>query len=70
MKVKIFKTESNAKAAIKRNALHLMNYEIERHCSSFGTGLVVRFYTHDNEDASYIRDLGYFATVDPSRAAD
>jgi hypothetical protein len=69
-KLRIFKNDAIANAAVRRNGLHGMNYETESHCSAAGTGRVVRFFTHDREDADYVRGMGYFATVDPARAAD
>jgi len=62
--MRAFKSQSSMKAAIKKEGLHLMNYEpvdTER-------GWIPRFFTHSNEDTHDIQNRGFFAVTNPQKA--
>ncbi len=59
----VFKDEKAAKAKVKREALHLMQYEIIPHCSAEGTGVIVQFTVDDAEDYFEILRRGYSAKL-------
>lgn len=67
--MKIFKNKATAKAAIKRQAIDGMAWEYENHCSVQGTGIVIKVFVHDAEDAADVRARGFLAKVDPEKAA-
>ena len=68
--MKIFKTKAIAKAAIKRQAIDGMAWEYENHCSDQGTGIVIKIFVHDVEDANDVRARGFVAEINPEKAAD
>lgn len=67
--MKIFKTKNSAKSLVKREGLHLMNYDIQPHCSNKGTGFSILFYVHDLEDKHEIESRGFMASIDKEKAA-
>jgi hypothetical protein len=69
MPLKVYKNEATAKSAIKREGLHMMNYIIQPHCSSAGTGFAVRFYVHDMLDLEEVQSRGFAAIINVEKAA-
>ena len=65
----IYKTKATAKAALKRNGILGMTWEYENHCSARGTGIVIKIYVHDVEDANDVRARGFLAEINPEKAA-
>lgn len=62
---KRYSTERGVKDAIKRQGLHLMNWELK----PIHNGVTARFFVHDDEDRREIISRGFDAIVDPERAA-
>lgn len=63
--MEIYKTKGSAKAAIKRQGLHLMNYEIRRKHTD---GCYPHFYCAIHEDVEEIRNRGFSAEFNPELA--
>lgn len=69
MKVKVYTTKATAKAAVKRQGLHNMTYEINSYRSPEDIGFTVKFYVMDFDDWQDIIGRGFEAEIDPRRAA-
>lgn len=64
-----YKTESGAKAAIKRQGLHLMNYEIRRIGNDRLPVFSPLFFCALPEDVAELLDRGFYAELNPAKAA-
>lgn len=67
--MKIFKNKATALAAIKRQAIVDMAWVYENHCSAQGTGIVIKIFVHDVDDANDVRARGFLAEINPEKAA-
>ena len=63
--MKNYKTVSGARAAVKRQGLHLMEYEIT---PLVGGGFVPFFYVSNKEDYDEIWERGFQAEINTERA--
>lgn len=62
-KLRVFKTETSARAAVRKEGLHLVDHTIARHCSAAGTGFAVTFAVELPEDYTEIVNRGFLATM-------
>ncbi len=62
-KLRVFKTQQTARAAVRKQGLHLMDHTIVPHCSAAGTGFAVEFVVELPEDLVEITGRGFFATT-------
>jgi len=67
-KLKVYKTEKSAHGAVKRQGLHLMNYEVRPHCSARGTGFEAFFYVLDMQDLDEVKSRGFEAKINVEKA--
>jgi hypothetical protein len=63
-----YKSEASLKNAIKRQGMHLMNYEI-KYVSGNEYGWTAVFYVHDAEDFREVTKRGFNALINTEKAA-
>lgn len=66
MNPKTYKTEKGAHAAVKRQALHLMSYDVE---PIIGGGFAPYFYVQTRADYDELWGRGFQAEINPDKAA-
>jgi len=72
MALRYFKTEKGARAAVKREGLHLMNYHTcptKPVTDADRTKYYVHFWVHSLEDKVELESRGFNAVIDTEKAA-